>query len=239
MNTVSRQRFEGRIAGVGTTSGSRLVVGRWEHTPLGPFADVMVERADGHRILLAPSQEVIDVIEATYVFDEVRMEPVRVTEVRRSAGRTWRVTSPSLDLSLVVGGRAPLGLLLRLVPRRMATSTRWATAISPVAGLVVRGVRTRGVARPGRQEWYGATDLHHVVSARGTLDGRDLGSLAPVDPPCRFGFSSTPRSPSVTHVVTTIEQQSSTCAPPPAPAPARPAVTPRPPRPARRPAGSP
>jgi len=37
------------------------------------------------------------------------------------------------------------------------------------------------------------------------LDGVDLGELALVDPPCRFGFSSTPRSPSVTSVVTTVE----------------------------------
>ena len=29
--------------------------------------------------------------------------------------------------------------------------------------------------------------------------------LTPVDPPCRFGFSSTPRRPSVTQVVTTVE----------------------------------
>jgi hypothetical protein len=35
---------------------------------------------------------------------------------------------------------------------------------------------------------------------------RLAGRLAPVDPPCRFGFSSTPRRPSVTSVVTTVER---------------------------------
>ena len=79
-----RERFAGRIAGVGSTSGVRIVVGRWDDGPWGSFADVMVE----------------------------------------------------------------------------------------------------------------------AVSWRGT----GLGPLAPVDPPCRFGFSSTPRLPSVTSVMTTIER---------------------------------
>jgi hypothetical protein len=69
----------------------------------------------------------------------------------------------------------------------------------------MNGVRTRGTAREGRREWYGATDLRLVTSASGSFDGSPLGTLAPVDPPCRFGFSSTPRTPSVTSVVTTIE----------------------------------
>ena len=197
-----RERYEGRIAGVGTTSGIRLVVGHWARTPLGPFADVMVERPDGHRLLLAPSGAVRDVIEATYVFDEVRVEPVSVAE----AGATWEVSSPSLSLRVEFGRRPRLGWLLRLVPARVATSTWWATLVDPVARRALDGVRTRGAARKGRREWYGATDLRLVTSASGSFEGTSLGSLAPVDPPCRFGFSSTPRTPSVTSVVTTIER---------------------------------
>ena len=196
-----RERYQGRIAGVGTTSGTRLVVGHWTHTPLGAFADVMVERPDGHRVLLAPSPAVRDVIEATYVFDEVRVEEVAAVD----HGDTWRVSSPSLDLTIEFGGRPGLGWLLRAVPAPVATSTWWATLVDPVAARVMDGVRTRGAARAGRREWYGATDLRHVAAASGAFDGLPLGSLAPVDPPCRFGFSSTPRTPSVTSVVTTIE----------------------------------
>ena len=199
--TPVRERYQGRIAGVGTTSGTRLVVGHWAHTPLGSFSDVMVERPDGHRVLLAPSAVVRDVIEATYVFDEVRLEPVSVVETDGS----WQVSSPSLSLRIGFGRRSALGWLLRTVPARLATSTRWATLVDPVAARVLDGVRTRGVAREGRQEWYGATDLRLLTSASGSFDGDPLGSLAPVDPPCRFGFSSTPRTPSVTSVVTTIE----------------------------------
>src|SRR4051794_37547125 len=47
--------FDGWIAGVGTREGTRAVLGRWSSSPWGAFADVMVERPDGHRILLAPT----------------------------------------------------------------------------------------------------------------------------------------------------------------------------------------
>ena len=69
---VPAQRFHGQIAGVGSSvrrPGRRRVVAR---TPLGSFGDAMVETADGHRVLVAPSREVAAFIEATYVFDEVR-----------------------------------------------------------------------------------------------------------------------------------------------------------------------
>ena len=199
--TPVRHRFRGRIAGIGSTSGTRVVVGHWTDTPLGAFADAMVETAAGHRVLLAPHPEAAAFIEATYSFDEVRLEPITVHE----AGPTWRVRSTSLELDLTLGSRTPLGLLLRGVPRRAAESPAWCTITDPVARVVLRGVRTRGTAGHGRREWYGATDMHQVVAVTGRFDGSDLGGLAAVDPPCRFGFSSTPRRPSVTTVVTTVD----------------------------------
>lgn len=194
------QRFHGQIAGVGSASGVRVVVGSWHETPLGSFGDAMVETADGHRVLVAPSRPVADFIQATYAFDEVRLEPIVVTS---EPGR-WQVASPSLALDLTVGGRMPLGRLLRAVPSRVASSPVWATIVDPLARVVLRGVRTRGTALAGRREYYGATDLHAVTALDGIFEGEPLGALAPVDPPCRFGFSSTPRRPSVTSVVTTV-----------------------------------
>lgn len=189
-------RFRGAIAGAGTTSGVRVVVGRWDESPYGAFADAMVETASGHRVLVAPSPEVAEFVEATYSFDEVRVEPVTVDG--------WSVRSPSLTLDLAVGRRTGLGRLLRLVPRRLAESPRWCVVTDPVARVLLRGVRTRGSAKDGRREWYGATDVREIRELTGSFDGVDLGALGPVDPAPRFGFSSTPSRPSVTALVTTV-----------------------------------
>ncbi len=197
-----RERFTGRIAGVGSASGVRVVVGRWDAGPWGPFADVMVEDAAGHRVLVAPDERTRGFVSATYTFDEVVIAPVAVTDT--AAG--WRVVSGPLALDLTVGGPTPVGRLLRLVPGRLATSPAWCTLVDPVARVVMRGVRTRGTAGQERREWYGATSVRAVTDLHGTWRGQDLGALAPVDPPCRFGFSSTPRRPCVTDVVTTIER---------------------------------
>ena len=178
------------------------MVGRWEDGPWGAFADLMVEDATGHRVLVAPDDRTRDFVAATYTFDEVVITPVEVTDTVDG----WHVASSPLDLDLTVGGPTLLGRLLGLVPRRVATSPAWCALTDPVARVVLRGVRTRGTAGQERREWYGATSVRAVTSLRGTWRGGDLGALAPVDPPCRFGFSSTPRWPSVTAVVTTIER---------------------------------
>jgi hypothetical protein len=201
---VTRHRFRGAIAGAGTSSGVRVVVGRWPVSPLGDFADVMVETAGGHRVLLAPSTEVADFVAATYSFDEVRIEPVTVSGAVARAGR-WRLHAPSLDLDVTVGSRTALGHLLRAVPRPLAESPLWCTVTDPVARLAMRGVRTRGSAGGDRREWYAATDHRALTAVTGRFDGADLGRLTPVDPAPGFGFSSTPRRPSVTTVVTTVE----------------------------------
>ena len=64
-------RFEGHIAGIGSDSGTRLVIGCWDTSPFGAFTDVMMEDAVGHRTLLAPSREVAEYVGATYAFDDV------------------------------------------------------------------------------------------------------------------------------------------------------------------------
>ncbi len=196
----TRSRFRGHIAGLGSTSGVRVVVGHWPDTPLGPFSDAMVETAAGHRVLLAPRPEVRDFIAATYSFDEIRLEPVEVTV----AGPVWSFRSESLVADFTAGRRTALGAALRCVPGRVAASPAWCTITDPIARVVMAGVRTRGTAGNSRREWYGATDASAVVELSGAFDGTDLGRLADVDPPCRFGFSSTPLRPCVTEVVTTI-----------------------------------
>ncbi|MEO9322548.1 hypothetical protein ABFT23_03605 [Nocardioides sp. C4-1] len=195
-----RIRFRGQIAGVGTTSGTRVVVGRWLDSPLGSFSDAMVERPDGHRLLLAPSPEVARFVAATYEFDEIRVETFATT----AQPHGWQVRSPSLRLDVTVGGTTALGRLLAVVPASVAEAPWWCEVTDQVARRVLDGVRTRGETRD-RREWYGASGNRHVVAASGSFDGDDLGRLAPVEPAPRFGFSSTPPRPSVTDVVTTIE----------------------------------
>jgi hypothetical protein len=198
---MNRSRFRGEIVGVGSDSGVRIVVGRWRSSPLGAFADAMVETAAGHRILLAPRPQVADFVAATYSFDSVRIEDVHVDE---TLDGSWSVRSPSLALDVAFGGRTLLGQFLRLVPPRIAESPAWCTLTDPVARVALRGVRTRGSAGGDRQEWYGATDHHAVTGLSGSFDGTDLGELRPVLPAPRFGFSSTPAAPSITQVVTTV-----------------------------------
>ena len=200
---MSCSRFRGEIVGVGSTSGVRVVVGRWMSSPLGPFADAMVETAMGHRVLVAPSRQVADFVRATYRFDEVRIEEV---QLEGTAAPGWSVRSPSLSLDLTFGRRTVLGLLLRLVPVQVAESPAWCTVTDPVARVALRGVRTRGTAGGGRREWYGATDHRVVTAMSGCFDGGNLGDLRSVSPSPRFGFSSTPARPSITRVVTTVSE---------------------------------
>ena len=196
-----RSRFTGAIAGFGTSSGIRVVVGRWMQTPWGAFSDVMVQRADGHRLLLAPDATVAEFVQSTYSFDEVVQTPVLVEDTADG----WHVETDQLDARLRVGARSPLGLLLRSIPERVATAPWWAGLVDPMARVALRGVRTRGSAGSGRREWYAATDVHRITAVSGTWCGEPLGDLRPVDPPVSFGFSSTPRTPAVTSVVTTVE----------------------------------
>ncbi len=201
--STTRWAFDGHIAGVGTQEGTRIVVGRWLASPLGPFADVMVERPDGTRLLLAPRHDVADLVAQTYRFDAVHVVPVGVGP--DEVGRRWLVRAGPLAADLTIGARTALGRLLALVPRAPQVAPAVATAVDPVARVVLDGVRTRGTAGRGRREWYTATDQHAVTALSATWGREDLGALAPIDPPVRFGFSSVPSAPTVTRVRTTIE----------------------------------
>jgi hypothetical protein len=190
-----RLRFDGEILGVGSTSGTRVVVGRWARSPFGSFADVMVQLSGGHRLLLAPTAQVAAFVAGTYTFDEVREVPVTVTD-------GWHVTAGPLDLRVTLGGRPPLGRLLRAVPPPLARLPAWAAVTDLPARAL--GMRTRGSAGSGRTEWYGAQDLRTITALSGTWDGDPLGDLAPVRPPVTFGFASVPAAGGLTRVTTTV-----------------------------------
>ena len=194
--------FEGRIAGFGTASGTRIVMGDWRSSPFGAFADVMVEQPDGTRILLAPTDEVANDVSTTYAFDRVVTTRVSVTQDQAGV----HIDAGPLSVVLGLGGRTRLGWALRCLPRRLAVNRRWLSCIAPVVPLIAHGVRVTGSAGNGRREWYGATDVHRIVTACASWDGDDLGELRRVEPPPRFGFSSTPALPCIVDVVTTIHE---------------------------------
>ena len=195
-------RFDGSISGLGTPSGLRVVVGHWPRSPLGSFTDVMVERADGHRMLLAPSQVVAEFVSSTYMFDEVVLGPVE--HVARGDRR--QVTAGPLECAWTIGGRGAWGYLLRAVPGPLQTNRRWVAALDVVARRVLPGVRTVGSAGQGRREYYCARDLHRITDAVVRWEGVDQGGLARVEPPVRFGFASTPAAPGHTRITTLIER---------------------------------
>lgn len=195
-----RLHFVGRIAGFGTASGTRIVIGMWESGPLGRFGDVMLEQADGHRILFAPSDEVAAFVGETYTFDEVRRVPV----VWRRIDEGIAVDAGELRIRMRIGGVSPLGRLLRAVPRAVATQPWWLRAIDPLARVLQPGARTAGSAGNGRAEFYGVTDARRILGVAVSRGGTVLGAIAPLHPPVRFGFGSAPASPHLVDVTTTI-----------------------------------
>ncbi|AXT84145.1 hypothetical protein C6I20_02335 [Aeromicrobium sp. A1-2] len=193
--------FTGHIAGLGTSSGVRIVAGVWAESPFGSFADVMVEDTAGHRTLLAPPQDVADFVASTYEFDEVRIEPVSV-----EVGDEWSVHTRSLQLRFTPGRRLWVSPFLGLVPSPMRRSATWARACNPIAGRLMPGVQTYGSAGGGRTEWYAARDVHRLIDARATWEGEELGALPPVTPAVRFGFASAPAEPTLTALTSYVRE---------------------------------
>ena len=178
------------------------MVGLWQRSPFGPFADAMVQLPSGHRILLAPTAEIGEFIAAVYNFDETRVVDVAASQDAHGL----RVDAGPLRIRAAVGARTRLGTLARIVPRPMAVHPQWLRAISPLAARLSPELRTAGAAKGGRQEFYGVTDLHRIDSASVGWDGGDAGSLSAIRPAVTFGFSSVPPEPSLARVRTTVVQ---------------------------------
>jgi hypothetical protein len=194
--------FTGHIAGAGTGSGLRIVVGRWDDSPFGSFTDVMLQTADDERVLLAPDAPIAEFVSSTYHFDRVQLGGL-MADLRADL---LTVSAEDFDARVHIGGAAPVDRLLRLVPRRLATSPHWLRAIDPVASHIVPGVHTYGTAGNGRVEYYGVRRSRRVTAIDGHYRGVSFGGLAPLRPPVSFGFSSAPASPQIVAVTTTIDE---------------------------------
>lgn len=173
----------------------------WDASPYGSFADVMLEQPTGHRILIAPRQDVADFVAATYSFDEIRIEPVSIAH-----GDEWSVHTRSLQLRFTPGRPLWVSRVLHLVPRAVRRTSSWAKICNPVAERLMPGVQTYGTAGGGRTEWYSASGVRRLSCARATWEGEELGVLAPVTPPVRFGFASSPSQPTLTSLTSYVRE---------------------------------
>lgn len=198
---AQRLVFTGRIAGFGTTTGVRMVVGTWAESPFGAFTDVMVQTAEDERVLLAPDARIADFVSDTYRFDRIEVGPVGAEP---GAGRL-DVSAPGLELTVSIGRPAPIDRLLRLVPEALAVAPWWLRFIDPIAARIIPGVHTAGSAGNNRREFYGVRRSRLIAGVAGCFCGRDLGGVAPLLPPVGFGFSSAPPTPQIVEVTTTID----------------------------------
>ncbi|MDP9069617.1 MAG: hypothetical protein M3N53_14935 [Actinomycetota bacterium] len=201
----SRVRLEGHIIGVGFASGDRFVTGLWEDGPLGAMADVMWARPDGTKVLLGSRPEVTSFVGGVYEFDE--HHAVEITA--RLGEHHLEVTAGPLRLEAAIA--KPLKAFA-LRPGFLRRSPLWVRfedlVMRPLAGRLLgggAGVRLYGRSPSGVREWYCIDSYRRITHASATLDGRDLGPLAPLDPPTRFGFGEFPPRPAVVGCAPVLE----------------------------------
>ena len=201
-----RIRLEGRIAAAGFSSGDRFVIGLWDRGPLGPMIDVMWAQPDGTKVLLASSQAVANFVGGVYEFDEVRV----VESQHETVGDQIRGEAGPLTIELLCG---PALKLFRLRPRFLRRSALWVRiedlVFRPLAGKWLigggSGVRLYGRSPSGVREWYCIDAYRPVSAATASLAGKDLGPLAPLDPPAHFGFSEFPTRPAIVDCAPLLE----------------------------------
>lgn len=196
-----RRTFTGHIAGCGTRSGARLVIGCWAWSPFGSFNDVMLQTFDGERILYVPSGEIADFVSATYHFDRIEVMSINA----QLSDSALTLSAAELDVELAIGGPAAVDWVLRFVPAKLATATWWLQAIDPVVCRILSGVHTAGTTGNGRREFYGVHRSRQITAVTACWNGSDLGALAPLYPPVQFGFSSAPATPQIVSVTTMID----------------------------------
>ncbi len=193
-----RIRLEGHIAGAGFASGDRFVIGLWDDGPLGPMSDVMWARPDGTKILLGSRSPVVTFVGGVYGFDEHRV----VDMTAELSEDRLEVSAGPLRLEAALA--KPLKVFA-LRPRLLRRSPLWVRfedlVMRPLAGRLLLGggpgVRLYGRSPSGVREWYCIESYRRITDASAALDGRDLGPLAPLEPPARFGFSEFPPRPAI------------------------------------------
>ena len=166
----------------------------------------MWAQPEGTKVLLASSRAVGDFVGGVYEFDEVRVVQARA----RSSKDGIELEAGPLHLELQTG---PQLRLFGLRPRFLRRSAAWVrvedAVFRPLTGRFLigggSGVRLYGRSPSGVKEWYCIDAYRPVISARASLDVRDLGPLTPLEPPAHFGFSEFPPRPAVVDCAPLLE----------------------------------
>jgi uncharacterized membrane protein len=183
--------FKGRITSSGFESGDRIVVGAWKESPFGEFTDIMWAKKDGSRILIAPTKEVADYVDAMYSFDEIKIQDIEVKQLERALSVTC--DSMKLDFEWNKGWPIPFKRSLFFI-----------ATVELLFARIFFGTQTHGVTKNQRKEWYAIDRVSKLTKASATIGGTNVGDLRPLSEPCKFGFSEAPKKPSSCEVRTHI-----------------------------------
>lgn len=192
--------LDGLIAAAGFSSGDRVVIGRWDDSPIGPFNDVMWAEADGWRTLFVANDRARDFVTAVYEFDSVIIAPMLEVQWQPGARSTGvlRASWANAEVEFVVGRAASF-------PPRPAWFTQ--RIEGPIAKRAMN-VDTYGLSPTGVYEWYRTRRIRRILRGWAVVGGRDLGDLGPPLPAVDFGFSEPPPFASVTEIAPRIHDPS-------------------------------
>ena len=181
--------FHGLICpGIGFESGHTIWLFRFEETPtpIGGYSEVYLEGPDGTLTPYTDPGEAAAYVTAYHEFD--RIEAAEITWERvdhdelavtmeAADGTTLEVRA---TLEPTIRSRA-MDALIAVTPEAVGR-TRLGNAVSSLSYDRVMnsgGTKLRGRTDTGREYWGDADRLLPVVSATATLDGADLGEMAP------------------------------------------------------------
>ena len=185
--------FEGRITSCGFDSGDRIVIGMWESSPFGSFADIMWAKPDGTKILIAPNNEIGNYINSLYDFDEIRIEEIKIER------KPKEIFFRTADISCQFNWGKEISFLVKRRPLWFVSTIEY------FFGWLMFGTKTHGKTKNGRREWYAVDKISRLKDAKAEIAGKDLGVHRKFYPKANFGFSDPPNMPASVLVRSHIE----------------------------------
>jgi hypothetical protein len=185
--------FEGRISASAFSSGERLVIGDWHHSPLGKFTNIMWARPDGKRILISPSTKCADYVSKIYSFEEVIVTPLKIKRDKK------KIEIKTEDLLIYLEWSWSLHIPIKR-PRWFISSVEYFFAN------LLFGTKTYGKTNDNRKEWYMIKSISWIKNASFRYRNESFGKLTKLSEPIGFGFSDPPTRPSSVRVISMIEK---------------------------------